>query len=384
MATVSAPARAVPHLAQAKRVVVKIGSALLVGSDGDIDTRWLATLAADLAALHAHADVLVVSSGAIAMGRGPIGYGGRTLKLEESQAAAAVGQIALAAAWSRALSAVGLTAAQILLTVRDTEERRAYLNARSTLTELMKARVVPVVNENDTIATSEIRYGDNDRLAARVATMISADCLVLLSDVDGLYTAPPASDPHARHIGDVPVLTDEIAAMAGDAGSGLSRGGMRTKLDAARIATGAGTAMAIASGRIDHPLRALENGARATWFHPRSDPRTARKVWIAGSLQAAGALTLDEGAVRAITEGRSLLPAGVRAVWGEFSRGDAVRLLDLSGREVGRGLVAYDAPDARLIAGEKTRTVAERLGPRARAVMVHRDDMALLAPPEAL
>lgn len=386
MGTLSAPSpvRGADRLAAARRVVVKVGSALLVGEDGAINRRWLGTLAADLAALHKHADVLVVSSGAIALGRGPIGYGRRSLKLEESQAAAAVGQIALAAEWATALSAVGLTAAQVLLTVRDTEERRAYLNARTTLAQLHKARIVPVVNENDTIATTEIRYGDNDRLAARVATMISADTLVLLSDVDGLYTAPPYLDPSAALIPEVDQLTDDVWAMAGDAGSALSRGGMRTKLDAARIATDAGTAMAIASGRVDHPLRALADGGRATWFQARTDPMTARKVWIAGSLQAAGALTLDDGAVAAIQSGRSLLPAGVTAVSGDFSRGDAVRLVDLAGREVGRGLVAYDAGDARLIVGEKTPTIAARLGPRARAVMVHRDDMALFAaPPEA-
>lgn len=371
-------------LARANRIVVKLGSALLVAKDGAPRRAWLETLAEDLAALHARADVLVVSSGAIAMGRGPIGYGRRALRLEESQAAAAVGQIALAAEWSAVLAGQGMRAAQVLLTVRDTEERRAYLNARTTLSELLRARCVPVINENDTIATNEIRYGDNDRLAARVATMISADCLVLLSDVDGLYTAPPATDPDARFIASVPRLTDEIYAMAGDAGSSLSRGGMKTKLDAARIATEAGVAMAIASGRVDHPLTALEAGARATWFHPRTDPVTARKVWISGSLHAAGSLTLDDGAVAAVKRGRSLLPAGVRAVSGDFSRGDAVRLVDLEGREIGRGLVAYDAGDARLIAGQKTHSLPAIVGARARATMVHRDDMALhFAPPEA-
>ena len=384
MAALSEAVSTAPFLADARRIVVKLGSALLVGPDGLPRRAWLETLAADLAALHARADVLVVSSGAIALGRGPIGYGPRALRLEESQAAAAVGQIALAAEWAGVLAAEGMRAAQVLLTVRDTEERRAYLNARTTLSELLRARVVPVINENDTIATTEIRYGDNDRLAARVATMISADCLVLLSDVDGLYTAPPATDPGAAFIAEVPHLTDEIYGYAGDAGSALSRGGMKTKLDAARIATEAGVAMAIASGRVDHPLSALAGGARATWFHPRSDPVTARKVWISGSLQPKGALTLDDGAVAAVHRGRSLLPAGVRTVEGDFARGDAVRLLDLAGREVGRGLVAYDAGDARLIAGQKTHSLAELVGARARATMVHRDDMALnAAPPEA-
>lgn len=372
------------RLSRARRIVVKLGSALIVGKDG-VRTEWLATLAADLAALAARSEVVVVSSGAIALGRGPIGYGRRALRLEESQAAAAVGQIALAAEWSRALAVEGLRAAQVLLTLRDTEERRAYLNARSTIAELLKAGVVPVINENDTIATSEIRYGDNDRLAARVAAMISADCLVLLSDVDGLYTAPPNRDPDARFIPLVLHITEEIWSMAGDAGSALSRGGMKTKIDAARIATEAGVTMAIASGHRPHPLRAVDEGGRATWFEARSDPGTARKVWIAGSLQATGALRLDDGAVNAVRAGRSLLPAGVIAVEGEFARGDAVRLLDAGGREFGRGLVAYDAADARLIAGKQTQAIAERVGPRMRSTMVHRDDMALsAAPPEAL
>ncbi|UOM37004.1 glutamate 5-kinase [Acuticoccus sp. I52.16.1] len=372
------------RLSTARRIVVKLGSALMVGKDG-VRAAWLATLAADLAKLHAASDVVIVSSGAIALGRGPIGYGLRPLRLEESQAAAAVGQIALAAEWSAALAAQGMRAAQVLLTLRDTEERRAYLNARSTIAELLRAGVVPVINENDTIATTEIRYGDNDRLAARVAAMISADCLVLLSDVDGLYTAPPATDPTATFVAEVPHLTEEIWAMAGDAGSALSRGGMKTKIDAARIATEAGVTMVIASGHVDHPLDAVDRGGRATWFRPRSDPQTARKVWIAGSLHATGALHLDQGAVAAVRAGRSLLPAGVTAVDGDFARGDAVRLLDSEGREFGRGLVAYDARDARLIAGQKTRTIAERVGPRMRRTMVHRDDMALnAAPPEDL
>ncbi len=288
MAALSETASSLDWLTGARRIVVKLGSALLVDGEGNARREWLATLAADLAALHKRAEVVVVSSGAIALGRTPIGYGPRPLRLEESQAAAAVGQIALAAEWSAALGREGMRAAQVLLTVRDTEERRAYLNARTTIAELLRAGVVPVINENDTIATSEIRYGDNDRLAARVATMISADCLVLLSDIDGLYTAPPATNPDAVFIPDVPHLTPEIFAMAGDAASVLSRGGMKTKVDAARIATEGGVAMAIASGRVPHPLDAIQKGARATWFHPRTDPVTARKIWIAGSLQRRG------------------------------------------------------------------------------------------------
>ena len=378
------------RLSAARRLVVKLGSALVV-QDGKVRTAWLSQLSADIARLHAGAghgsagrtDVIVVSSGAIALGRGPSGYAERPLRLEESQAAAAVGQIALAAAWNDALSAEGLRAAQVLLTLRDTEERRAYLNARSTIAELLAARVVPVINENDTIATSEIRYGDNDRLAARVATMVSADCLVLLSDVDGLYTASPYADSTARHVPEVAHISPDVEEMAGEAGSALSRGGMKTKIDAARIATQAGCWMAIASGRGPHSLAALDGGGRATWFRPRTDPMTARKVWIAGSLQTTGALHLDQGAVHAVREGRSLLPAGVSAVKGAFARGDAVRLLDPRGWEIGRGLVAYDVEDARLIAGLRTQSVAARVGDRARAAMIHRDDMALhSAPPE--
>ncbi|MEM7692892.1 MAG: glutamate 5-kinase [Pseudomonadota bacterium] len=375
METVTAPAATTP-LSGARRIVIKLGSALLVGPEG-VRRAWLDAVCQDLADLHREADVIVVSSGAIAMGRGPIGYGGRALKLEESQAAAAIGQIALAAEWSAALARVGLLAAQVLVTVRDTEERRAYLNARTTVAELLRVRAIPVINENDTVATSEIRYGDNDRLAARVATMVSAECLILLSDVDGLYTAPPAQDPDARFIPHVPAITPDIVAMAGDAGSNLSRGGMRTKIDAARIATEAGVAMAIASGHPLHPLRALMDGGRATWFAPATDPQTARKVWISGSLRPRGALTLDAGAVRAVRRGRSLLPAGVRAVSGAFSRGDAVCLCDEDGVEVGRGLVAYDAADAHAIKGQRSEALPALVGARARATMVHRDDMAL-------
>ncbi|MCA1299813.1 glutamate 5-kinase [Stappia indica] len=364
-------------LSRYKRIVVKIGSALLV-ERGALKRAWLDALCADLAALSERgAEVIVVSSGAIALGRGVLGLPRGALKLEQAQAAASVGQVALGHAYAEALGGRGLTAGQILLTLGDTEERRRYLNARATLETLLRLGAVPIVNENDTVATSEIRYGDNDRLAARVATMASADCLVLLSDVDGLYTAPPASDPTAEFLPRVPRITAEIEAMAGAAGSELSRGGMRTKIDAAKIATAAGTVMAIASGTRLNPLAAIEAGGRATWFEARSTPASARKAWIGGHLEPRGTLQLDAGAIRAVIAGKSLLPAGVRAVTGAFSRGDAVRLLGPDGRDIGRGLVAYDHPDAQRIIGRNSREISAILGYAGRAEMVHRDDLVL-------
>ncbi|MFH1555216.1 MAG: glutamate 5-kinase, partial [Pseudomonadota bacterium] len=307
---------AVPSLADFRRIVIKVGSALLVDSArGKVRLPWLTSLAEDIGALHAEGkDVLVVSSGAIALGRTVLGLPRGALKLEDSQAAAAVGQIALARTWSEILAHENVTAGQILLTLGDTEERRRYLNARSTLGRLLDYRAVPVINENDTVATSEIRYGDNDRLAARVATMASADLLVLLSDIDGLYTAPPAQDPEARHIAMVPRITAEIEGMAGAAGSELSRGGMRTKIEAGKIATSAGTHMVIASGHVKNPLRAILDGGRCTWFLSGATPARARKAWIGGALEPRGILHLDEGAVAALRRGASLLPAGVTRV----------------------------------------------------------------------
>lgn len=367
------------RVADCRRIVVKIGSSLLVDS-GTVRGAWLASLVEDLASLRAAgADIIVVSSGAIALGRGVLKLPAGPLRLEESQAAAAVGQIALARAWSEFLAARDLIAAQVLLTLGDTEERRRYLNARSTIETLMGRGAVPVINENDTVATSEIRYGDNDRLAARVATMASADLLVLLSDVDGLYTAPPALDPEARLIPVVEAITPEIEMMAGAAGSELSRGGMRTKVEAARIATEAGTAMIIASGRRDHPIAAIDRTGTATWFNAHANPAAARKTWIAGRLETRGTLVIDEGAARALVSGKSLLPAGVVAVEGKFDRGDAVRILDRSGRELGRGLIAYDSGDAVRIAGKNSRAIEGILGYRGRTAMVHRDDLALQA-----
>jgi glutamate 5-kinase len=306
-----------------------------------------------------------------------LGLGRRALKLEESQAAAAVGQIALAGAWAEALGRHGLTSGQILLTLGDTEERRRYLNARATISTLLKMKAVPVINENDTVATSEIRYGDNDRLAARVATMMGADLLVLLSDIDGLYTAPPALDPNAEFIPVVERITPDIEAMAGAAASELSRGGMRTKLDAGKIATGAGAAMIITAGTRQSPLMAVERGERATLFRPSVHPVKGYKTWIAGQLEPAGRLTVDDGAVKALLSGKSLLPAGVRQVSGNFSRGDTVAILAPDSREIARGLVAYDAADAVRIAGLKTTEIEAVLGYEARSAMIHRDDLVV-------
>ncbi|MET3663009.1 glutamate 5-kinase [Aquamicrobium ahrensii] len=361
-----------------RRITVKIGSALLVDRNTGLKRDWLASLADDIGALAANgAEILVVSSGAIALGRTMLGLGRRALKLEESQAAAAVGQIALAGAWAEALGKHELTSGQILLTLGDTEERRRYLNARATISTLLKMKAVPVINENDTVATSEIRYGDNDRLAARVATMMGADLLVLLSDIDGLYTAPPTLDPNAEFIPVVERITPDIEAMAGAAASELSRGGMRTKLDAGKIATGAGTAMVITAGTRQSPLMAIERGERATLFRPSTHPVKGYKTWIAGQLEPAGRLTVDDGAVKALLSGKSLLPAGVRQVAGNFSRGDTVAILGPDRSEIARGLVAYDAADAVRIAGLKTTQIEAVLGYEARSAMIHRDDLVV-------
>ncbi len=361
-----------------RRITVKIGSALLVDRSTGLKRDWLASLADDIAGLiDAGSEVLVVSSGAIALGRTILGLGKRVLKLEESQAAAAVGQIALAGAWSDELKRHDLKSGQILVTLGDTEERRRYLNARATISTLLKMKAVPVINENDTVATSEIRYGDNDRLAARVATMMGGDLLVLLSDIDGLYSAPPALDPGARFIPVVEHISRDIEAMAGAAASELSRGGMRTKLDAGKIATAAGTAMIITAGNRLNPLSAIDRGERSTFFKPSANPVRGYKSWIAGQLEPAGRLHVDQGAVGALLSGKSLLPAGVRKVTGNFSRGDTVAILDPDGREIARGLVAYDAGDAVKIAGLKSAEIAPVLGYAARSAMVHRDDLVI-------
>jgi glutamate 5-kinase len=374
-----AAVRGASRLATAGRVVVKIGSALLVEkSTGRVNRAWLETLAADVAALRTRGqEVVVVSSGAIALGRRELGLPPGKLRLEESQAAAAVGQIRLAHAWKEVLEPHGCTIAQVLLTFGDTEQRRRYLNARSTLTALLKLGAVPVINENDTVATAEIRYGDNDRLAARVAQMASADCLVLLSDVDGLYTADPTLDPQARFIDEVTRITPEIEAMAGGSASDVGSGGMTTKVLAGKIALAAGCSMCIAVGREPHPLRRIESGARCTWFVAGVTPSTVRKQWIAGTLKPAGTLHVDAGAAQALRAGKSLLPAGVTRVEGRFDRGDAVVVRDPDGHELARGLCAYSSEDAARACGRRSQELEALLGYRGRDEMIHRDDLVL-------
>lgn len=376
----SDPAERTPRLADGRRIVVKIGSALVVdATEAAPREAWLASVAADIAWLRAGgAEVIVVSSGAIALARRALGLTQPRLRLEEKQAAAAVGQIRLAQAWSAALSAQAITAAQLLLTLDDTEDRRRYLNARATIATLLGLGAVPVINENDSVATLEIRFGDNDRLAARVAEMVQADQLVLLSDIDGLYTADPRRDPAARHLPVVAAITPEIEAMGGEPPPGYSSGGMRTKLVAARIATQAGCAMAIARGGVAHPLRALAEGARCTWFLPAPDGRTARKRWIAGGLAPVGTLVVDAGAARALRDGSSLLPAGVTGVDGRFERGDPVRVCGTDGTVLARGLSAYASGDAARIAGHRSDEIEAILGWRGRDEIIHRDDLVLL------
>lgn len=370
-----------PEWAAARRIVVKIGSALLTDrATGQLKAEWLNSLMDDVAELaRAGKDVVLVSSGAVALGRHKLGLPKGSLELEQSQAAAAVGQISLAHAYQELANARGLTAAQILLTLGDTEERRRYLNARQTIDVLLALKAIPVVNENDTVATTEIRYGDNDRLSARVASMVSADCLVLLSDIDGLYTAPPNDDSNARHIPLVTEITPEIEAMAGDAGTELSKGGMKTKVEAAKIALNAGTNMVITTGKIIHPLRAIAAGAKVTWFLAKSDPVTAKKRWLAGHLVPAGQVFLDAGAEKALLSGKSLLPAGVTRIDGSFDRGDAVIIRASDGRELGRGLIAYPGIEARRIIGKRSTEIAAILGYEGRDTLIHRDDMALHA-----
>ncbi|WP_116597037.1 glutamate 5-kinase [Primorskyibacter marinus] len=365
-------------LTQARRLVVKIGSALLVDrATGALRSEWLHALAADVARIKARGtDVILVSSGSIALGRGVLRLPETVLALEQSQAAAAVGQIRLARAYEEALTPHDITTAQVLVTLEDSANRRRYLNSRATLETLVGFGVVPIVNENDTVATDEIRYGDNDRLAAQVAVTVGADQLILLSDVDGFYSANPAADATARRYDVIDAITPEIEAMAGDAGSGLSKGGMKTKLMAAKTATASGCAMAIADGFVLHPLRALEDGAPATWFTPLLDPHAARKRWIA-AMKPRGTLVLDEGAARALSRGNSLLPAGVTEVSGTFGRGDPVQISDLSGRTLGQGLARYTAAEARVISGHRSDEIEALLGYPGRAALVHRDDMAL-------
>jgi glutamate 5-kinase len=377
--TARRPDSAAP-LRLARRIVVKVGSALLVDAEtGRINRAWLETLIDDLLRLRRRGQrVILVSSGAIALGRRRLGLKPGALRLEESQAAAAVGQIRLAHAYKELLEAHEVTVAQVLLTLEDSERRRRYLNARATLESLLELGALPVINENDTVATAEIRYGDNDRLAARVAQMTGAECLVLLSDVAGLYSADPNKDPKARLIHEVRHITPEIEAMAGRSASQLGSGGMAAKIMAARIAVAAGCHLCIAAGSHRHPLRRIEEGADCTWFVPTATPAAARKQWIAGTLRPAGAVTIDSGALRALLEGASLLPAGVTGARGRFERGDTVSVLSTDGAEVARGIVAYSDADAARIIGRKSSQIAELLGFRGRDEMIHRDDLVLL------
>ncbi|MDO6591609.1 glutamate 5-kinase [Loktanella sp. D2R18] len=365
-------------LTGAKRLVVKIGSALLVDAEtGALRQSWLTSLAADVARIRARGtDVVLVSSGSIALGRGVLDLPASALPLEQSQAAAAVGQIRLARAYEGALAEHAIIAGQVLVTLEDSHDRRRYLNSRATMETMLSLGVTPIVNENDTIATDEIRYGDNDRLAAQVAVTIGADQLILLSDVDGLYTANPRVSSDAKHIDIVDKITPEIEDMAGDVGSGLSKGGMITKIMAARMATEAGCAMAIALGTENSPLAALEAGARTTWFAAQTDPQAARKRWIA-SMKPAGSVTIDAGAKSALICGKSLLPAGICGVAGQFGRGDVVAILDAQGTQLGQGLTRYTAAETRLIMGRRSDEMTAVLGYEGRAALVHRDDMVL-------
>ncbi|MDO5658088.1 MAG: glutamate 5-kinase [Paracoccus sp. (in: a-proteobacteria)] len=365
-----------PDLTAARRLVVKIGSALLVG-EGGLRGEWLRALCDDVAAWRARgADVVLVSSGSIALGRRVLGLAPGALSLEQAQAAAAVGQIRLARAYEEALAPHGVNTAQILVTLEDTTDRRRYLNSRATMETLLGLGVVPIVNENDTVATDEIRFGDNDRLAAQIAVTIGADQLLLLSDVDGLYTANPKTDPSAQHLPLIEHLTPEIEAMGGDPVSGLSKGGMKTKLMAARTAVTGGCAMAIAEGSVLRPLSAVAEGARVTWFLPEGDPRAARKRWIS-AMKPRGVVTVDQGASDALRAGKSLLPAGVTAISGTFGRGDPVELLGPDGARLACGLSRYTAAEARRIAGHRSDEIEAILGYAGRAALIHRDDMAM-------
>ena len=372
-------------LRTAKRIVVKIGSALLVDqATGEVRQDWLAGIAADIVKLMGEGrEVCLVSSGAIALGRRRLGLPKGQLRLEHSQAAAAAGQIDLAAAYKAVFQPHGVQVAQILLTLSDTEERRRYLNARNTLAALFQVGALPIINENDTVATEEIRFGDNDRLAARVAAMVSAEALILLSDVDGLYDSDPRRNAGATKLNVVRAVTRDIEAMAGSVGSDMSSGGMGTKLAAARIALDAGAAMAIADGRRPNPIATLLNENDGTWFVSDTTPQAARKRWIAGGLTAEGTIRVDAGAVRALRQGKSLLPAGAVAVEGAFERGSPVSVAGPDGREVARGLIAYDAGDARSILGLKSDAIAAKLGYRGRAALIHRDDLSLTGRAEA-
>ena len=365
-------------LSEYRRLVIKVGSSLLIDNDDKVHRGWLEGLAENIATLKSNGqEVLIVSSGAIAIGSTVLGINKRRARLEDLQAAAAAGQVQLVTAWQEALALHGITAAQVLLTPEDTENRRRFLNARGTLEKLLDHSVVPIINENDTVATEEIRYGDNDRLAARVAQLVMADALILLSDVDGLYTADPGSFDAAEHIPEVHKITEDIQAMAGETRSDIGSGGMSTKVQAARIATHAGCSTVIASGAIERPLDSLASGGTCTIFRAQGSPAAARKQWLAGVLEVRGELRLDNGAVNALNDGKSLLPVGVVEVVGNFRRGDVVTLVDSRGNELGRGLAEYSSEEAERLAGCHSEQIEERLGYRGRSVMVHRDELVL-------
>ncbi|WP_417783389.1 glutamate 5-kinase [Terasakiella pusilla] len=366
-------------LKDGKRIVIKIGSALLVDATyGTVHRSWLESLASDISAARARGqEVVIVTSGAVAVGRRYLDLPQGSLRLEEKQAAAACGNIRLAHAYQEVLGHHRTTVAQILVTLEDSENRRRYINARNTIETLLKVGAVPLINENDSVATDEIRFGDNDRLAARVAAMISADTLVLFSDIDGLYTADPSKDPAAEFIPVVHHITPEIEAMAGGSASNVGSGGMTTKIAAAKIALNAGCRMVITKGERPHPLQALEDGVKATWFLPEATPKKARKQWISGSLKTVGKVIIDEGCLKALKAGKSLLPIGVKEVIGDFERGEAVQVMSLAGQEVARGLMAYGSDDAKRIVGVKSSEIEERLGYHGRDVMIHRDDLVV-------
>ena len=367
-----------PTLHDATRIVIKIGSSL-VAEGAVLRTAWLASIAADIAALHAAGkEIILVSSGAVALGRPRIGLGAQALSLEEKQAAAAAGQPLLIQAWQHAFDAHGIQVAQLLLTLEDSERRRRYLNARATFTTLLAHRLIPIVNENDSVATAELKFGDNDRLAARVAVMLDADVLILFSDIHGLYTANPRTDKTATHIPLVTTITPDIVAMAGGAASTISNGGMKTKIDAAQMAVASGCHMVIASGTEHHALTTLANGGTATWFTASTKPQLARKQWIASTVQMTGYVVVDAGAVRALMDGKSLLPAGVKAVEGTFERGEAIGIKNPEGVLIAKGISSYSHAEARQIIGKKTDAIEAILGYAARANLIHRDDLAML------
>ena len=366
-----------PDIRDAKRLVVKIGSALLVDRKSGLKQGWLSALAMDVAEAKVRGtDVVLVSSGSIALGRKVLNLGDGILTLEQSQAAAAVGQIRLARAYEEVLAPHGITTAQVLVTLEDTEDRRRYLNSRATMETLLGLGVVPIVNENDTVATDEIRFGDNDRLAAQIAVTVGADQLVLLSDVDGFYSANPKEDASAQRFDLVQTITPQIEAMAGDPISGLSKGGMKTKLLAAKTAVAGGCAMAIMEGSVLRPLRALAEGANRTWFVAQGDPQAARKRWIA-AMKPRGEVVVDVGAVGALAQGKSLLPAGVTKVIGRFGRGEPVTIAGPDGASLGKGLMRYTSDEARKIAGHRSGEIEALLGYPGRAALIHRDDMVI-------